>query len=911
MRKIIRLTLLALALTVGTAWTQDVTGNLEGRVLNLKGEALPGVNVTVNGSSLQGVRGAASDERGAFRILALPVGSYTVKVSHTAYQGVTYENVSVRLGKTTTLGEVQLQARTVGLPEVVVNGEKPLLDPTSTTLGVNLRAEVLAALPLQRDYASAAVLAPQANAGSHPDDGVNVGGASGWDNTFYIDGIHVTNPALGNEGTALPYNFIQEIEVKTGGYQAEFGRALGGIVNVVTRTGSNKFEGQIFGYLTNSGLAGEKLGTPGGTHIQSFTTYDLGFRFGGPLAKDRLWFYAAYNPQVETRDAELVTLGVHEDKATTHRFAGKLTYQAGPNTSFTFTSIGDPTTRNSVGSTYVGQLPDPTRILDLTTSLGRLRRGGLRFSARGRHAVSPRLLLEASASRLRVDSEDKPRESAGMLKPFYGDFVEGVWSGGYGRLRDNVHRRTAGDAVATFSSRRHTFKAGIQLERNEEDWFFSNRLTGSTRQDPSVLLRLSPDYYIGVYSNWKGIAGNRVWSLFGQDAWQVTDRLLLNLGLRWDAQSFYAEGETFQTIARQGQPRVGLVYQPGEPGSQKIFASFGRFYQQVGTDFIVGFIPGTYITYEYTQNPLVNPVPADTAGTTLGFQNRNVPGLNGPYQDEFTFGYERTFAHQMKVGIQGTRRDLKEAIDVVIDQTTRQQIWGNPGRGDLASSPRPKRTYTALELTMEKAARGRYQVSASYVWSRTRGNLTGAFGDENVGFPNYGGLFPERSQNLDGPLPNDRPHLFKAYGSYRMGGVSVGSFFTIQSGTPLSELGLGVFEQQTFHLSPRGSKGRTPATWDCNLRFTYDLPRLIRTGEPKARLIADLYHLFSRRRPTVIDQTHYFGIDKDRNPIAENPAYLKPIYYQDPMSARLGIEVDFWPLGSAVVFCQTYFDKFC
>ena len=852
---------------------------------------MAGVNVTVSGESLQGVRGTTSDERGYFHILALPVGAYTVKLSHVAYQEVTYENVSIRLGRTSTLGEIQIAERTVGMPGVVVSGERPLIDPTSTTIGANFGTEVLQALPLQRDYASVAVLTPQANAGSHPDDGVNVGGASGWDNAFYIDGIHVTDPAQGNIGTALPYNFIQEVEVKTAGYQAEFGRTLGGIVNVVTRTGSNKFEAQAFSFLTNSGLTGEKRGTPGGTHIKSFTTYDLGFGVGGPLSKDRLWFYAAYNPLVETRDAEVAALGIHADKAITHRFAGKLTWQAGPNTSLTFTTIGDPMVRNSVGSTYIGTLPDPKQVLDLTTSLGRLRRGGLSFSARGLHVVSPRLLLEASASRLRVDWEDKPRESAGMLEPFYGDLVEGVWSGGYGRLRDQVRKRTAGDASVTFLSRRHTFKAGVQFERNEEDWFFSNQLSGSTRRDPSVLIHPAPGFYVGVYSDWRGVAGNRVWSLFGQDAWQITDRLLLNLGLRWDAQSLYAGGD-IQTISNQAQPRIGFVYQPGQIGSQKVFGSFGRVYQQVNTDLTAQFLPGTYLTYVYPQDPLVNPVPVDTVRTVLGAQKRNIPGINGPYQDEFTFGYERIFTGQMKAGIRGVRRDLKEAIDQVIDQATGLPVWGNPGRGDLVDSPRPKRTYTAVELTLEKTA-PRYLVSTSYVWSRTRGNLTGAFGDENLGAPNYVGLYAERSQNLYGPLPNDRPHLFKAYGSYRIGGITVGGIFTMQSGTPLSELGRGVFEVQTFHLSPRGSMGRTPATWDSNLRFTYDLRRLIRTGEPKARLIVDLYHAFSRRKPTVIDQIHYFNLDQDRNPVAENAAYLDPIFYQDPMSARFGIEVDF------------------
>jgi hypothetical protein len=311
----------------------------------------------------------------------------------------------------------------------------------------------------------------------------------------------------------------------------------------------------------------------------------------------------------------------------------------------------------------------------------------------------------------------------------------------------------------------------------------------------------------------------------------------------------------------------------------------------VDTDLLTQFLPGTYLTYVYAQSPLVDPVPVDTVQTVLGSQQRNLPGINGPSQDEFTLGYERVFG-QMKVGIRGVRRDFKEAIDHLIDQTTGQPIWGNPGKGDLAASPRPKRTYTAVELTLEKAAR-RYQLSTSYVWSRTRGNLTGAFGDENFGAPNYVGLYSERGQNLYGPLPTDRPHLFKVHGNYRAGAMTMGGFFTMQSGTPQSELGLGVFEGQTFHLSPRGSKGRTPTTWDSNLRFTYDLHRLVGTGASKTKVIVDVYHVFSRRKPTVVNQLHYFDLDEDRNPIFENPAYLQPIFYQDPMSVRLGIEVDF------------------
>ena len=185
MRRIIGLMLLALTLTVGNTWSQEVTGGLEGRVLNPQGEALAAVNITIRGASLQGVRSATSDEQGYFRVPALPVGSYTVKISHPAHQGVTYEDVSIRLGNTTTLGEVRLQLPTVEMPEIVVSGKRALIDPTSTTLGANLEARTYEALPVDRNFRSIITLIPQANA-SFLGDEVNISGSTGLANAYFI-----------------------------------------------------------------------------------------------------------------------------------------------------------------------------------------------------------------------------------------------------------------------------------------------------------------------------------------------------------------------------------------------------------------------------------------------------------------------------------------------------------------------------------------------------------------------------------------------------------------------------------------------------------------------------------------------------------------------------------------------------
>ena len=132
------------------------------------------------------------------------------------------------------------------------------LDPTSTTTGATLDAEQFDALPLDRSFRSVAALAPQATyqlpnlaPGS---EGVNIAGGSVWDNAYFVDGVDVTDPFIGSSGTNLPYNFLQAVEVKTGGYEAEYGRALGGVVNMVTPTGGNRFEGQVFSFLSDHRL---------------------------------------------------------------------------------------------------------------------------------------------------------------------------------------------------------------------------------------------------------------------------------------------------------------------------------------------------------------------------------------------------------------------------------------------------------------------------------------------------------------------------------------------------------------------------------------------------------------------------------------------------------------------------------
>jgi hypothetical protein len=165
---------------------------------------------------LQGSRVVEADAMGHFRLLRLPVGSYSVRITAIGYQPLLVEDVRVRLGSTTTLGQLRMQrARAVELPPVTVTASQVLIDPTSTNLGANIDARVFEYLPLERNYRSVVALLPHANQ-SFLGDEINVGGSTGLENIYYIDGVNVTEPYRASTGTNLPYNFIKEVQVKQG-----------------------------------------------------------------------------------------------------------------------------------------------------------------------------------------------------------------------------------------------------------------------------------------------------------------------------------------------------------------------------------------------------------------------------------------------------------------------------------------------------------------------------------------------------------------------------------------------------------------------------------------------------------------------------------------------------------------------
>ena len=892
-----------LVLCAAQLWSQETTGNLEGWILGTDNKPVPDVSISAYSPSLQGLRGAASNKDGYFRVIALPVGNYTVEVSHLAYTEITYQNVKIRLGKTTTLGEIELQSKTLEMPPLTVTADRPIIDPTTTTTGLNIERERIETLPVDRDYYSVMALAPQANTSFYGDQ-VNISGGTGMENAYYIDGVNVTDPSTAFSGTSLPYNFIREIEVKTGGYEAEYGSALGGVVNIITQSGSNRLSGNFFGFFTNNRFTGERRAGVISSNVEGFASYDFGGSLGGPLIRDKLWYFLAYNPQFRTEDIVIPGLGSYQDKFLSHIFAGKLTWRISDKTNLTFNVAGDPNRHDIVGESPLGEIPVSQSIIENEDAiLGLHEGGGYNYSLNFKSMITNKFLLEGNLAHFVNRNNFRGATERGRSEPLFIDLETGTYSGGMGIISDSEPIRTSSDIKSTFLLGRHAFKTGINYEDNSTEEY--TREIGPGIDGPHTIggigfiFRTNDSLYEAWTGLWKSKVHNRIPAIFIQDDWQVTPQFLLKAGLRWSGEYLIgSDGKLAQKINDEFQPRVGFVFQPGRLGSQKLYGSYGRFYEKIPNLFssIIHVTSQSYIL-EFDHNPLDNPTDGDTLLNGSSSIAEEIKGLKGQYSDEFTLGYEREIIKRMWMGIQGTYRYLGQVIEDAYNPDLDQYVIGNPGHGNLSFVPKRKRTYTALVLSFRMSTQTGMDLYAAYTLSRLYGNYAGLY-DQDAGqiLPNASpnADLAEQESNSTGLLPNDRTHTFKLWGSYRFNfGLNVGSILIWQSGSPLNNFGatFGGFPFYAF-LDKRGSVGRMPDLWDLSVRFSYNLA-MFSTSYLTPKLTLDLLHIGSPQRAVDFDQVHYFAVDDNGNQTDENPNYLSPVQFQSPFTFRLGLEVSF------------------
>ena len=874
-----------------TLFSQEVTGGLEGRIINPKGTGLADVQIFLKGNQLIGTRSAQTDSEGQFKVLALPAGIYKIIIKHPSEQELVIENIVIRLGKTSVLGEIELPDMIQESYELTVTADMPVIDPASTNMGGNLSPDQFQSLPVNRNFTSLAELLPHSNSSSYGDE-VNIAGSTGLENKYFIDGTDVTDPFRGLTGVNLPYNFVREVEVRSGGYQAEFGSSLGGIFNVITYSGGNDFSGQVFGYFADNRFTAEPRQSALEPNRGDFAMYDVGISLGGPVIRDKLWFYGAYNPDFEREQVGVPGLDLYEDKNTIHRFAGKLTWQLNPSNNIMFSVLGDPSYREAVGETFIS-IGTPKALLNPDPYLEKIQQGGIYLSLRGTHIITPNFFLETMVSRGRSKEKNVPLTERGREDIAFIDNMTGFWSGGSFSEIDMDSCRTSALIKGTFTLTRHTFKGGIEFKDNSLDGYVQGKF----------LARYSPFSYLQYLTLVDSRVRNRNLAAFLQDSWKIHSRLRLNLGIRWEGQYLYgSDNKLAQSITGQFQPRLGFVFLTKKDGTQRLFGSAGRFYHDISTWFsLQHFVDGTISESKYyDHDPRIDP----SGGMTfvqVGFKSPHVDGLIGQHFDEFTLGYELELFGTHKLGVRGIYRVLREGIEDAEDPATRRIVYGNPGRGSLQDYPEIHRGYTALELTLQKIQTGPFNYFASYVYSKNQGNYPGLFNaDRNQKRPNADLFFNKLDAILnylpefEGLLPNDRTHVFKLSGWYNFPfGLNAGAFILWQSGTPLNEFG-GLYPVQPWQilLVPRGSAGRTPSVFDLSLRFTYQFAAISEQFR-NTRLVLDIFHVGSQRTPVNYEQVHFFNRDMNGNQINPNPNYGLASRYYPPMSVRLGFEVGF------------------
>ena len=319
-----------------TSFGQETTGGLEGSVKDPAGAVVPNVTLTItsatetaSGTTTTGVgagfrRTITTNEEGFFRLLQVPPGTYNVVTTASSGFGeARYENVTVAIGQNTQLDVTVTPGTSVNTVDVSVS-DAPPVDTTNNAIQTSINAQKIELLPKGTGFTSLLKTVP----GTRPESrsgGFSVDGASGGENVFVIDGQEVTNYRTGtlNETYNIPTQLVQEIQVKSSGFEAAFGGATGGVVSVVTRGGNNDFHGEFgvqfdparFGgtprplltRFTTGSVATNNFvqtaeyfnpGKAGGTNF--FPTANI----SGPIIKDRLWFYTSYSPQIFQTDVD-------------------------------------------------------------------------------------------------------------------------------------------------------------------------------------------------------------------------------------------------------------------------------------------------------------------------------------------------------------------------------------------------------------------------------------------------------------------------------------------------------------------------------------------------------------------------------------------------------------------------------
>lgn len=703
-----KVALLALMLFASVAFAQT-TGNISVTVTDSNGDPLPGVTLVMTSPNLIGSRSAVTDAAGKSRSVFLPPGQYEVTATFTGFR-TQKASVKVDLGGN---HNVELKLEPAGASEeLVVIADLPVIDQKSTESGGNFSEDTFTKVATGRKASDIMALAPGVMT-KDVDGSYRINGASGPENQYIQDGVNTTSIELGGESSNLNFDFIQEVQVKTGGYNAEFGRATGGILNVITKSGGNEFEGSVYAFSDkrNSVASPQQVGANGTTTLGNDKT-DYGITLGGPIIKDKVWFFVGANPQEDeefdvTPDYQINDAAFGEDSSDTRTWqdirgeeetidnseeyfswAAKITWQMNESNKFTFSSNGDP---GELTDNDPSGAPSTDKITDWDS---------LNYILKWDAILSNIFTLDVSYGyheESTSDSAANGQNNANIWHRF-SDPQNNVGGIGFTETIDAT-RDDFNIKLGAFLGN-HDLKAGIQYEETT----FSNARSysgiGDTRWDPvnrRIRVRTFGTPANTPIDEQAATTDNEFNSLFIQDSWSITPNLILNLGVRDEVQKLLdSNGNTYHKFDDNLAPRVGATWDFLGDGRSKLFANWGRFFQSIPMDINNRAAAPEVLLFRHyrwladSPNNMLLWNDAEIARVmaaagpilTQGFGSGSTPidpNTKATNHDELIFGAEYEFKTDWTVGFKYVGRSLNEAIEDLSFDAGNNYLIGNPG----------------------------------------------------------------------------------------------------------------------------------------------------------------------------------------------------------------------------------------
>ncbi len=921
MRKFLAV-LAAFLILAAFTYAQKTTGSIKGFVKDKDGKGIPGVTVTVKSPALIGERTAITDESGKFNFPSLPPGVYTIKAELEGFKTVLKKGIRVSLEKT-TLVDLTMELGTI-TETIEVVAKEATVDITSSKVSTNVQKEFFDSLPKGRNFAAMVLMAPSVQSGAF---GISMGGATGVENLFIVDGINVTEVETGGGSTNVVYEYIEEVEVKTGGYEAEFEGSLGGVVNIITKSGGNEFHGSaLFNYQSDKLYAEPKITVFGGGAIDEFDYYDFGFGLGGYLVKDKIWFFAAATPAFRTtyynpKNAVTGEIVNSKTESKTYNFSGKFTFLLSKNHTLTLSIFGDPV--SSEGG-------NPGTLRDPNSDYKFKRTGGTyNFVFKYEGMFGNDLLANVLVGRYWDHTKVLPA-SGDLNKPVYiyqyGSFgyPHGYRTGGFGWYSDpsDKWRWTIKADITKFWGN-HTIKAGFQMYRSISDRY--DAYTGEYYR----IYREPFGYYYDRYRTTKGNSYTDIYALFIQDSWTIGDKLHLNIGLRAESEILHATDpskffEPHEAVISWGfgdmlAPRVGFTYDVLGDATTKIFGSYARYFEMVPMDI-------NSRTFGYEEDTIYFYTLSGQLFYTwlIGHEPPPIqPGIKPPYQEEFILGFEKQLTEDIGISVRGIYKRLGRLVEDGSFDGGNVYFVFNPGEWlpedlerpsdysrcpeEYLDFPKALRWYKAVEVVLRKRYSNNYQFMLSYTYGRAYGNIAGlAFEEYGQVDPNITAAFdfPELMYNAEGYLPNDRKHQFKFDGTYTFPfGLSIGISARYVSGKPYTAMGRNEWYGWIAFLDQRGTTGRMPDLYyaDLHIAYTHKIAEKYRLT-----LYADIFNITNNREITglytLYDGEHFYGFSD--NPSTIMPPWTKPAQptmeyygeatsYMGPRRALIGLRFEF------------------